>query len=700
MAFGGGKKTGKPSRSNKKGQKEKKPLWSYLFEPIPEDDEPEDDFLFDDFDEGRQYGEPPVSPRQTMAPDEDALAYSELEDAVAAARLTWTDGEPVAQEIAIPATMPIEGYAPYQPEGQISETYVSVGGPGPAPGNPDGQPVIPPYQTIDNPYAPLATPVATVDNPYVPLGTPVAPVDNTYTPLGTPVASVDTPYVPLGTPVVSGDNPYTPLGTPVASVDTPYVPLGTPVVSGDNPYVPLGTPVAPVDNPYAPLGTPVAPVDNTYTPLGTPGIPVDNPYAPQGTPGIPGGIPYTQPNPALDFSDEEMSQEDADAIRLFDAVEDADDVRTGERGQTTRLFRTGTGATTRIHINETEDAIRQEEAARRARSREARKRHEAAMERQNNRKKRAAVIRKLFANIAFVLFFIVAVLVALYYGFLLSEVVVLGNDTYSQEYITELSGLEPGTHILLCDLDQAAENIRQDPYLQVEQVNYIFPNRIRIVVSERTEVAGIMGLDYNVIIDDQGYVLSMSGGTDISGLLQVTGVSTTGFQLGQQLGEGNDVGTATLVQIIAKLEEYNLMSAVRSIDMTTPLAITFVASNGLTVHLGQSTDLDNKLSTFARLLPQFTSQNIYQGVLYLSAKGGAVYSPPSAAQDAAAAAGVVPDTEPTVPEDGLDPEQGPSTTPNPDGEPVPEDDPTVPVVTPQPTPSPYNPGGSADDFQG
>jgi cell division septal protein FtsQ len=90
---------------------------------------------------------------------------------------------------------------------------------------------------------------------------------------------------------------------------------------------------------------------------------------------------------------------------------------------------------------------------------------------------------------------LVAVGIALYYGFLLSDVVVMGNDEFSADYIVELSGLKLGTHMLFVDLDQAEENIAENPYLQVDSVTYIFPSRVRIVVSERKEVAGIVGLD-------------------------------------------------------------------------------------------------------------------------------------------------------------------------------------------------------------
>ena len=382
-------------------------------------------------------------------------------------------------------------------------------------------------------------------------------------------------------------------------------------------------------------------------------------------------------------------QSKSEPIRLFDDEAGYDTEQSREQTTRTRIFRTGSSTTARIHINETEESIRMAEARKKARAREAARKHEEYVERQIRKKQNLNMFKKLFGNLAFVLVILAAVGVALYYGFLLSDIVVMGNEEYSADYIIELSGLKLGTHMLFCDLDQAEENIEEDPYLQVDSITYIFPSRIRIVVSERKEVAGIIGLDSNVIIDKNGYVLSMSGGTDLSGLIQVTGVSMTGYQLGERLGQGNDFSTATLVQLISVLEEYSLTDSIQSIDLTTPLAITMEASNGLQIHVGQATDLESKMDVLSRLLPEFLAKNVSTGTLYLSAKGGTVYSPTPIEERQP----VTTDTDDTgdgtgethidLDGDGIDDETGETFTP----------------VTPTPTPEP-TPSGGSDDFSG
>lgn len=402
-------------------------------------------------------------------------------------------------------------------------------------------------------------------------------------------------------------------------------------------------------------------------------------------------------------------------IRLFESVEDDfdddEEAKTRPRTQTTRtrIFHTGASTTARIHINETEETLRMHEAEKKARAREAARKHEEYVERQLRKKKNSAMFVKLFANLLFVLVMLVAVGVALYYGFLLSDVVVMGNEAFSTGYISDLSGLTLGTHMLFVDLDEAEANISENPYLQVESVTYIFPARVRIIVSERKEVAGIVGLDSTVIIDRNGYVLSMTAGTDISDLIQVTGVSMTGYELGQRLGQGNDFSTATLVQLLAVLEQYALSDSIKSIDLTTPLAITMTATNGLKIHVGQATELESKLDVLARILPQFFAKGVNTGTLYLSAKGGTVYSTTDYKNRTPIE--IPDDTTTIVPQvdennDGFDDNTGlPYVAPQVDenndgfddntGEPMASATPTVPTTTPVPA----APGGD-DEFQG
>lgn len=669
-------------------QKKKRSLLASLFEPAAES---ETDGLFDepDFQD---------DPELVHLFDDDEVEYSDEQDEAALSGLTWSDGERVVEDLP-----DLDG----QPK--AAGRHVRAKEPAPAPAGRErharsARRERPQHSGV---HRVQRMHPATEESEQQPCAAPPsedAPVLSE--PSGSsPVAAVQQPAQPtaadgLTPPVMDAAAFLRRNAAPsrAQAVQAPDFGQPQPLQDGQPlPQPPAGTVSAaqPEDalSQEQPAGAALPEQPTNAFPPALPTDASDLPAtaAPSPAASAAGRAADRAPARAADMrTDAPVSSGDESApILLFD-----DDPAPVPRTQAsrTRMFRTGSGTAARIQMNETETSRSIEEAKRRQREKEAARQHEQYVQRQKRRQRRQRAAKRMAVNIGFVAFLVVAALVALYYTFLLKDIVVSGNDTYSDEYIIGLTGLQYGRHMLFCDLDAAREGIEQDPYLQVDAVDYIFPARVRIQVTERKEVAGIIGLDYNVIIDHNGYVLSMGGGTDLSNLLQVSGVGMTGFQVGQRLGQTDDFGTATLVTMIKELETYQVIDDIASLDLTTPLAIVMYAKNGLKIHVGQPTDLDEKLVSLHALLPQFINANISTGTLYLSARGGTVYSPPNT--------GAVLPTDPDT-TDPDNPITDPNAAPNPDDPTVATPDPgSAGQTTPTPsTPTPLQPGGG-DGFQG
>ena len=622
-------------------QKKKRSLLASLFEPA---EESETDGLFDepDFQD---------DPELVHLFDDDEVEYSDEQDEAALSELTWSDGERVVTELPNLDEQP-------KADGQKKRAAEPAGRSRQSRGARRERPQRSGVHRVQRMHT-AADEDAPATEPYA------------------PSPSVDAPFLPDQPDVLAAAvQPGQPINT--ASQEQAD---GVSLQEQAN-----NAPTPPAMDAAAFLRRNAAPA-RSETEAGVTPQPQDGQPSPAGAPGQPINA-VSQEQPSGGEPDAPAAADgDSAPIRLFD--EEPPSVPSS-RGSRTRMFRTGSGTAARIQMNETETSRSIEEAKRRQREKEAARQHEQYVQRQKRRQRRQHAAKRMAINVAFVAFIVIAVLIALYYTFLLRDIVVSGNETYSDEYIIGLTGLQYGRHMLLCDLEAAQEGIEQDPYLQVDAVDYIFPARVRIQVTERKEVAGIIGLDYNVIIDHNGYVLSMGGGTDLSNLLQVSGVGMTGFQVGQRLGQTDDFGTATLVTMIKELETYQLIDDIASLDLTTPLAIVMYAKNGLKIHVGQPTDLDKKLVSLHKLLPQFINANISTGTLYLSARGGTVYSPPNT--------GAVPVTDPGTAFPGTT--DDPNNLPNPD-DPTTTPEPGLPAQTTPPpaTPTPIQPGGG-DDFQG
>lgn len=225
---------------------------------------------------------------------------------------------------------------------------------------------------------------------------------------------------------------------------------------------------------------------------------------------------------------------------------------------------------------------------------------------------------------------------------------VVGVQRYTPQQVVQLSGLKTGEQIFLADLSAATERIQQEPYLKVLSIRRVLPNRIRIEIGERKEAAAISYQNLVVIVDHDGYVLSIGNRADLSGLIQVRGMQEATYNVNQRLGERTDFFTNTLIAILKALQEHGLSEEIAFLDISNPLSVHMLTVDGLDVSLGQPEELSEKLESFAGVLPDLKRAGLTGGTLHLSQKNDPVYSPPGAAidPDHADPGGPDPETDP------------------------------------------------------
>ena len=244
-----------------------------------------------------------------------------------------------------------------------------------------------------------------------------------------------------------------------------------------------------------------------------------------------------------------------------------------------------------------------------------------------HKKERKPLDRRKLITVLTVLVAAFGLMLAGYFVFLLDTVTVDGNKTYSSDSIVALSGLKRGEHMLMCNLGKVKSNIESNPYLKVVSIRRELPRTIRISVEERKEIAVIAGQGYDVIIDVEGYVLSIGAGSDLSNLLRVNGMSQIGFHVNQKLGANSDFQTRALLSMIQQLQGYDLLKDTKELDLSNPLNVCLYTRDGITVMIGQPENLAEKLAWMRDALPSLREGGITSGTLDVSAKGGAIFSP-------------------------------------------------------------------------
>lgn len=296
------------------------------------------------------------------------------------------------------------------------------------------------------------------------------------------------------------------------------------------------------------------------------------------------------------------------------------------------------------------------------------KRKRALTEREKLRLQRQ---RKLIraASIAILAVAMAAVLLLAYFLLIVDTIEIDGCSRFTDEEILARSGLSTGRHIWLMNTAKAETLIEEDPYIAKAEISRVYPDKLVITVTERSEAAVIVGMNVQAVIDASGYVLYIGARADYSGLIKVSGMGSGGYRVNQRLGEESDFNSSTLIALLSAIYAQGIQADIDIVDMSNPLSITMTTVSGLKLHIGQPDELEQKLSDYKTVLPELVKRGMdSSGTLDLSAKGDPVYSPVSSA----------------APEDSREPvsspEPGgsaqPDETPDPEGTGAPESSPS------------------------
>ena len=365
-------------------------------------------------------------------------------------------------------------------------------------------------------------------------------------------------------------------------------------------------------------------------------------------------------------------------------------------------------ARTLVVTKETAATREMQEAAKRAAVRDEQRRSLLEREEKMKRMARAERVRKRLTVLFTFLIIAIVAAATFYFAFLVSSIEVVGELTrYSPNDIVLKSGLRTKRHILEQSLSDAEALLDADPYLDAG-VAYVFPNRIRITVTERRQAAAVQwgpNGEYLAIIDKDGVVLESDVAT-YEGLLLVKGMVITGANKAQRIGEAIDEQVSAMLTMIQKLIEYGLSSKIAYLDMAETMSIGMYTADGYRIEVGGLDDLDIKLTrlnskwtAIMTAAQQYAAAGSTTVTVYLYAKMGVTvspYAPDYVALSSPDESTTIPYT--TDPNATADPNAtpDPNATVDPNATPPATDSPYIDPITPQPTNAPY----ASDPFSG
>ncbi|MCI2424502.1 FtsQ-type POTRA domain-containing protein [Candidatus Acetothermia bacterium] len=219
---------------------------------------------------------------------------------------------------------------------------------------------------------------------------------------------------------------------------------------------------------------------------------------------------------------------------------------------------------------------------------------------------------------------IIAFLIILLYGpwfplFEFRELVVVGNQHVSDEEIQYLTGFAIGDNILRLPLGRVRDDILSLPWIRSVSVRRLLPNKVKIQIVEREEVAAIEVSAGNLMaIDVEGYILAARDGRTNRGIV-LRGIAD------EKINPGDSIDPRG-VGVLAALWRAGLTTGPFTVvDLTDPYNLLLLGPNGLKVRLGSFRYIDKRVDALSVLLDALNIQH-YQSI-DLRFRGEAILAP-------------------------------------------------------------------------
>jgi cell division protein FtsQ len=220
-------------------------------------------------------------------------------------------------------------------------------------------------------------------------------------------------------------------------------------------------------------------------------------------------------------------------------------------------------------------------------------------------------LRRLIIFSWFVL--VLAGLSAAYFSplFRVNEVEVTGTTAINAEDIEATASLD-GESMLTVDFTEAERAIEEMPQVKDATFERRWPQGVRIAVTERAPWGMWQIASTQYVIDDEGVVLA--GVTPPAGLPVIQATASAGSL---QLGDRVDRDAIALARALTEQVPARLTQNIASIEWTNASGLTVVTDTGARVVVGDSENLDYKLTVWSQIEAEMGREAIAGHVLDL-----------------------------------------------------------------------------------
>jgi cell division protein FtsQ len=205
---------------------------------------------------------------------------------------------------------------------------------------------------------------------------------------------------------------------------------------------------------------------------------------------------------------------------------------------------------------------------------------------------------------------------------------VQGNATISAEDVIRIAALPLGKYIGEVDEQKVADRILRDGRAKLVELRRTLPDRITLVIQERTPAAIAVSAGGIVVMDGDCVVIQVTPSVPEQPLLYVSEMTIENAAVGVQVN-APAAQIQAVCSAVAALQSQGGAEYISELNVRTETSLYMYSRSGVKVLLGDSQDMDYKLAWAVSALKDLESRGENRGTLDVSSANVADYRPES-----------------------------------------------------------------------
>ena len=216
--------------------------------------------------------------------------------------------------------------------------------------------------------------------------------------------------------------------------------------------------------------------------------------------------------------------------------------------------------------------------------------------------------------------------------FVVRDVQVVGAGEVPEADVRHLSGIRFGARLKTVDPQRVRLDVESDGRVAFVGLEKRYPSRVVLTVRPRTMDAVILQGGKLLVLDSDAYVVQVTDRLPDARIPYVTGLKATYYTLGRQLDTA-DGRCGAMKAVVEALKARGATAYVSELNVSNTEDIRVISRTGMTVLLGNSGDMENKVAWMAGALADLEARGERYGQLDVSSGTKADFRPAESTQE-------------------------------------------------------------------